>query len=540
MAREKGSVVLSPKQAKLVSGVLQQNVAGNLNKQAFGLYGNIYSFPNYGRYSPRWYVQQDTETGLDALSRELLVRWSREICSQHGWVESAIRVHASFTVGEAYLPEYVGNNQAWGQEATEWLTKDFYPNCCNRGNTFDFQTIMYVGTQMLDMDGDFLIVFGEDNGFPKIQLIPSHRIRSFGSAADPLYNDQMEQSPLPNSIISDGVVFDYQGKPLAYNVVNAKNLVNSIAPATDSQLISARNSVMAFDPRFLDKGRGRPTIGSAILQALSLQEIERYLMDKIKIESCVGLVEKTPSGEGPLELQQTLQQLESNQSVSGIFTPSPNVHGVEIVDGPTTRYVRASGGDIATLSSNTPANETGEYITRLETHVLSTLGVPHVLLFSPDEISGRISDGVGEIFNRSISRRQKILDKHGKLILSWALAKAMDKGLISRNDDEDLYNSFNLTHPAPFSLNKGYDDAGDLQAYKAGLKSMNEIAKKRNTTAGAIIGEVVNEQILFWQGVQQVSKATGVDPNMVAQSMKEGLTQKVQPPISNNNENQQK
>jgi hypothetical protein len=321
-----------------------------------------------------------------------------------------------------------------------------------------------------------------------------------------------------------------QGTPVGYQIVNPNNLVNTATMQSDSKIVSVKDAMLIYDPRYFDKGRGRATIGSAILQALSLQEIETYLMEKIKIESCVGLVEKTQSGEGPLELQQTLAALNAASTGQGIFGPSPNVHGLEIIDGPTMRYVKASGGEIQTLSSTTPADQTSKYIDRLEQAVLSTLGVPSVLLLNPGEISGRISDGVGEIFNRSVKRRQKILDGHGKFIISWALSVAMKEGLIAPNYDENIYRSFQLTHPATFSLNKGYDDKADLDAYKAGTKSLNEIAKKRNTTAKAIMEEVESETLDFLTRAQRVAKATGVDFPIVLQSMREGMVMKPAPP----------
>jgi hypothetical protein len=533
---KKGSIVLSPQQAKTANSVLQnvlarQNTSPDMGKNAWALYGSIYQWPNFGRYRPRYYVQQDSEQGLDSLSRELLVRWSREVTSQQGWVESAIRILAQFAVGDAYLPEYVGDNPTWGKEATDWLVEEFYPNCCVRGRAFDFQTTMFLESQIIDVDGDFLCIYGKSKSgmMPQFQIIPSHRIRST-SMNDTTYSaDQPNTSLVPGTIFSDGVLYDLQGFPLGYKVVNFNNLVNTTVGNAEDMVVSAKNAMLIYDPRYFDKGRGRPTIGSAILQALSLQEIETYLMEKIKIESCVGLVEKTQSGEGPLELQQTLAALNASTNGAGIFGASPNVHGLEIIDGPTMRYVKASGGEIQTLSSTTPADQTSKYIDRLEQAVLSTLGVPSVLLLNPGEISGRISDGVGEIFNRSVKRRQKILDGHGKFIISWALANAMQQGLISSNYKENLYKSFNLTHPATFSLNKGYDDKADLDAYKAGTKSLNEIAKKRNTSAKAIMEELESETLDFLTRAQRVAKTTGVDLPIVLQSMREGMVMKPSP-----------
>lgn len=517
-----------------MANLIRQGVGAGISKQAYSLYGNIYQYPNWGRYSPQWYVEQDTETGLDTMSRVLLLRWSRTVTSQLGFVEAGVRTLAQFSVGNAYLPEYTGNNSAWGKEATDWLIEEFYPNCCNRGRAYDFQTVMFLESQMLDIDGDFLCVYGQsDTGFPKFQLIPSHRIRTYETSVyySGVSNSDVNPSPIPGTITSDGVVFDPRtGNPVGYMVQSPDNVVNTIVSSDPHKFFSAKNSMLIYDPRYFDKGRGRPAIGSCILQALSLQEIERYLMEKLKTESMVALVEATPSGEGPLELQQTLAQLDQNNSVNGIFSPSPNVHGVEIVDGPTVRYVKAAGGDIRSLSSNTPANESQMYINRLEKHVLSTIGVPHELLFSPADINGRISDGVGEIFNRTIKGRQKILDKHAKFIISWALSKAMKEKIISPNFDENLYKVFNMTHPNEFSLNKGYDAQSDLNAWKAGAGTLDTIAKKQNTTATDMMDQMEKETVDFFKRAKRVSQETGVELPLVIQSMRESLVAKAPAP----------
>src|ERR1051326_2326772 len=472
-----------------------------VKKQAMGLYGNIYSYPNYGQYRPRFYSLQDAEQGLDNLSRELLVRWSRECVAQLPFIDSAIRILAQFSVGNAYLPEYNGNNSAWGKEATQWLREVFYPNCCTRGSAFDFQNVMFLASCVLDQDGDFLCVYGRDStGFPKIQIIPSHRIRS--ATLDGLGQATgitgWAPGPFKDTLVADGVVYGYDGSPVGFNVVNYGNLVNSLAKTTEDVFVSIKDAHLVFDARYFDKGRGRPSIGSAILQALSIQEIDTYLLDKVKLSSMLGYVETTPSGEAPIEFETTQNLLNAEAASFGVFNPAPNTHAVEIVQGVTNRYIKAEGGDIKMLDSNTPSNETKDYITRLETQILSTIGVPHSLVFSQEVVSGRVSDGVGEISNSAIDRRQKILDKHGKFIIAFALANAMKEKLIPENNDENLYTVFNLTHPPKFSLNAGYDRQSDLADYNAGITTLDDIAKKSGKTSSDILEQKEKESIEFF------------------------------------------
>ena len=159
---------------------MSQTIKTNtVKKNAWGLYGNAFAYPNFGSYTPRIYALGDTEQGLDVLSREYLVKWSREMSSQLPFVQAAVRLLAQHSVGDAYEPLILTKDSAWNQLATDWLLQEFYPNCSIRGKTYDFQNLMYVESTLLDVDGDFLCIYGRDEyDNPKLQLIPTHRIRS--------------------------------------------------------------------------------------------------------------------------------------------------------------------------------------------------------------------------------------------------------------------------------------------------------------------------------------------------------------------------
>lgn len=482
-------------------------------KQAMGLYGNIYSYPNYGKFRPRFYTLGDTSQGLDTLSRELVVRWSREMAAQLPFIPAAISALSEFAVGDSYLPQYYGENKEWWKVAQEWLLESWYPNCSTKGSDFDFQTCLNIESKLIDVDGDYLILLGMEKGFPKFQIIQNNRVRS-----QTLDNVLITEGPYAGTMISDGVYYTLSGKPVAYSIYNAGNLINQMTTQTEDRVVSIRDARLVYDAKFIDKARGVPSIGSAILQALSIQELDSYLMEKIKIESTIALIERTPSGEAPLELQNTLEALNQQGTEYGAFNPSPNTHAVDIVQGSQIRYVHAEGGDIKTLSSNSPANETADYMLRLETQILSTLGVPHQLIYSTDKVGGRITTGVAEIFRSAISRRQKIMDKRAKYTVAWALAKAMDEGYIPRNDEESFSKVIGFTHPKDFTLDAKYDNAILLDNMNAGVSCLNDVTTKLyNKTATETLEEQKNEQIDFYNKAKEVSTITGVDINTVIQ-----------------------
>ena len=515
---------------------IMTNRSNGLSKKAFSQFGSIYSYPNAGRFHSRTYVNQDSELGIDQYSRDLLLRWSRELAAQQPWIYGAIRTLSTFAVGDQYEVKYKGDNSKNGKIYEDWIRQVFSQNCSSRGPNIDFRTLITLLGEMVDQDGDVLLIFGEDESGPKVQTVAAHRIRTMHANPFDATNNAIP-GPYPNTVVSDGVIYNLQGKPLGYSVQSPKNLVNSVFNTTTDNsetIISVNNSRLVYEPRFFDKGRGIPTISSGILQALSIEEVESYMIEKLKIQSMYAVVEKTPEGEGPIEEEAAYRRaINNNTALNGfsiVTDQNQNAsQGLRVVSNPAVKYVTCSGGDIKFPAASITEKETSEFINRLERGVLSCLGVPHALLFSPDDISGKMNSSTVEIFNGAIRKRQKLLDFHGNFIISWAVAKAIKNGELPPSDDEALTDCFEFTHPKPFSIDDDKQNRSDLASYEAGTMSLGEIASKKNTTSQEIIDEIKNENIEFFKAANEVAKETNTPLEYVIQSMKNSITPKVAP-----------
>jgi hypothetical protein len=269
---------------------------------------------------------------------------------------------------------------------------------------------------------------------------------------------------------------------------------------------------------------------------LSIEEIEAYMIEKLKIQSMYAVVEKTPEGEGPLEEEEVYRRAVNNTTSQlqgfSLNNGNPNnmaSQGLRVVNNPAIKYVACTGGEIKFPANSITDSETADFITRLEKGVLSCLGVPHALLFSPDDVSGKMNSSVVDIFNGAINKRQQLLDGHGKFVIGWAVAKAVQNGDLPPNDEEILTDCFDFTHPEKFSVDDSKERACDLNDYEAGITSLSSIANKRNTTSTQIFSEIEKDQVMFWTVVNNVAKQTGTDPMMVAQGIKDSLKQKSAP-----------
>ena len=505
---------------------LKLNVAPNNNKQAFGLVGNIWEAPNAGRYRSRYYTPyQDSELAINQYNRSTVQGYAREMAYQQPWIMSAIKTLSLFAVSDKYSPHYKGNDTKWGVEATDWLKQIFYPNCCTRGKNYDFKTVIHLISQLIDIDGDILLVLGRDKyNSPKLQLIPSHRVRS---DTGNIYGDPQQQyqpGPYEDTVTSDGVVYTKKGEPIGYNIINTDNMVTgTFNNSNKSTFVSARDSMLCYDVQLADKGRGLPTIASGILQALSVSEVEASLLELVKIRSMYAVVEKTPEGEGPYEEEQAYRNAATNVNTLLGFSAGAGgadaSQGLRIVQKPNIKYVSCAGGDIVFPSVSTTDKETSDFITRLEKGVLATLGVPHALLFSPDDVSGKMNSGVSNIFNGSIVKRQQILDTYANYICSWALATAIANGDLPPNNEEILTNTFEFSHPEPFSVDDVKLRQADLNDLAAGVLTLSDLARKNNTTVEALILQKEKEAVLKLNAAKRVSIATGVTMDLALKQL---------------------
>jgi hypothetical protein len=427
-----------------------------------GLYPSPYSYNNYGNFRVRSNSIQDTEQTVNMADRLQLVSLSRTLFAQMACVSAASEQKAEWTIGNCFEPVYLGKNSQWGKTVCEWLLNDWYPNSNVKGFAYDFKTSFKIISQLLDADGDVLMLLIQTRtGMPLLQFVPTHRIGQRENESE------IKTGRYAGLKILDGVIYSKLGSPVAYYIKGDKSEDDYIASVKDAYLI--------FSPKHMDKGRGLPAIASAILTGLSIQEIDDYLQTTIKIESLIHLKEKNEQGEAPAH----------RTSIADIDEDEINVAPPSTIDPPSVetmyggiRYIKYGAGDVESFVSNRPGTETQEFVRRLEVHLLSALGWPHQVMYSPNDVGGAAARGISEIVRRTISSRQTLLEKYGKVALAFAVGTAINSGILPENNEEPWLKLFTFTKPAQFTLDSGYERQSDLADYRIGAKSLDEITTK--------------------------------------------------------------
>jgi hypothetical protein len=432
------------------------------SKQASGLYMNPNDYRNYGKYRPQYYSQalNDTEQTVNYSDRQRMVSISRQLFARMPEVTSASKQKASWVVNGGFLPVYNGNNKSWGEAVTKWLVNSWFPACSNKGLAYDWFAVLRLISKMMDKDGDTLMLpIVTKNGFPKLQFVATHRIQSRAS-------DTVQSGKYAGYPIKDGVIYNPNGSPVAYNITTDDDESNDT-------IISCSNAYLIFDPEFFDKGRGIPIISSALGDALDLEELRFFIKQTVKQQQMLNYVVTNEMGQAEDESVSNSWAQANNPDPTTPVRLSPFV---EEVTEAGIKYLK-TGSKLEPLKTDTPASSVQDFTKEISKLVMQAMGWPHELILSPDKIGGAAARGIAEMVRKTIQERQSVIEKFAKVALTFAISTAMENGIIPRNYDED-FTDWHFTKGAQLVLDAGNERAADLNDYRMGIKSLNELTLK--------------------------------------------------------------
>jgi hypothetical protein len=130
------------------------------------------------------------------------------------------------------------------------------------------------------------------------------------------------------------------------------------------------------------------------------------------------------------------------------------------------------------------------------------------------------------------------LDNVCKLTVGFALAKAIESGLLPTNNEENLAKIIEFTHPPLFSLDARYDNDIVIDNLNSGVISLNEATTRlNNKTASETMAEQEQELLEFYTRAKKISDLTGRDINLVISEWKQTpvkVTSTIKPIVDTN------
>lgn len=462
---------------------------GSPARKAFGLY-DTRPTSQRNSYIPSVY-NQDIEALVSEYDRTRLLSIGRALYATTGPVFGAVNEIATYSVGTAFQPIFIGEDQEWGQKAVEFLLQ-WYEVCDVRGQPYDLVTNLWLASVAIDRDGDVacILTHDGDDSWPLLQFIPSHRIATRD------YTGIMQSGSYRGLKTKAGVIYNKSGRPVAINITGE-------TPADDRQ-ISMRDAALIYEPQWVDQGRGISGMAATVREWQDVDSVSHYTKEALKALASIAVIEDTESGSA-----------DPNDDGFEHFTEGNGVvaSGVTVEDyyGGSVRYFKAkSGAGLKTLEHNRPAMNSQEFMKNWVLRAaFSGLGWPIEFAFDSSALTG---PGVRLIIGkaaRKVEARQRRLISLWLRVIPYALAKAIKTGRIPANKE---WLSWDMTLPRMLTIDYGRESSATNLELRSGVTTMSEIVGRDGRDWRDVVRSRVNEQRFI---MDECAKA-GVEPSTVS------------------------
>lgn len=411
-------------------------------------------------YRPRHWLSPDTKSNVSSYDRWEMVNYSRQVFAQIDTLWTAVDSKNNWAVGDAWDGHYTGTNAAWGEEWEHWINQVWMPNANVRGPQYDFKRSMKLSGLAWDVDGDDAMVLTETvNGFPQVAFYPSTKISSAATNFGARSSQFVTGGQFDGAKLYDGVIYDRNNRIIGLRIVGEDGIFSDV---------SAYNADLAYEPTWHDQGRGIPRVIVSLLKWLNLDDIDTFIQRSMKRAASVGVLVKNAEGEAAIgnEMVSGEEVVDLDQTPIDGGTIADRSVAYEEIEGGEMYYLSASDGEEMTaLQYKNPHPNSEEFIRRITRSAMASVGwaIELLDLTSTGRAPTRL---LCDLANQSIWARQCTAYRRWRRAVSYATAKAMKTGYLSRNDDIVDALSFEPGLPKPLSVDAG----NDAQAYREGLK----------------------------------------------------------------------
>lgn len=484
------------------------------NFQGF-LYGpsgqQVYPTPREspGKYKPRPLLNREIKRSISQYDHAELVSLAVSICCRIPALRAAVRDKNSWAFAN-WIPVYMGENEKWGEAAEEYLVHEVLPFAMFRELREDFCWGMRVSGMGLDMVGDDLCIFTEDEDHnPKIDIVPGPRIGNglpgFQWVAT-MYSGAFMQAQradgmgiVPNGKYKDFPVYnglirakDGSGKPVAARVLGFSP--NGETTYTDIPL--GPSAHYACETEFFGQGRGLPRVAASVLQWMLKEEIDDQFLKGLKLAAQRAVIHKLPPGTdaatqrgNALDIRyETVNKYDGQGNVildsNGNPTTEERAIFVEYSSDGNVQYI-GSDEELGGISFENPHPNAEQFAVRILMECLADLGWPYALL-DASATSRAPTRLEAQKANAAIADRQSTEEIRSVKFFQYAIAKGMENGRIPRNDAGIDPYKWGVGFPAQLSVDQGNDVTAALNRLRMGLTNERIEAAKDGYIASHI------------------------------------------------------
>ena len=473
------------------------------NGPSFGFQGFLYGpigqriYPSPmdspGKYRPRQYISRDIKKSISQFDHAELISLSTQLCARIPALRSAIRDKNAWAFAH-WSPLYLGDNEAWGEQVEEWLMHEVFPSAVLNELRADYAWNMRISGMMLDIHGDDLAIFTEDEQHnPRLMFIPGPRIGNGpggGGFLSTVMNlaSGITMRPDGQSIVEEG---RYKGNPIYNGIIriNGRPVAARVLGTNDKGDPTYVDMDLGFnfgthyatECEWFGQGRPVPRIASGVLQWMKKEEIDDQTMKALALAATKSLIHKLPPGQdaamarGNAIQQATLRG--DRLDALGFAETDRDGHTreeeatvwVEYAQDGNVNYI-GSDENLEGLDYKFPHPNIEEFATRVSRELLEDVGWSYELL--DVSATGRSPTRLTtEKANKAIHDRQSIQKARTIQFVRYCVSKGMQTGKIPRNDAAMGMDAmkWGIAYPALISVDQGNDVTAALNRLKMGL-----------------------------------------------------------------------
>ena len=421
-------------------------------------YGQPYTFVHaadrVSNRTPQYQVRnEDIDRLIPSHDRRTLTSLSNRLFMNMGVPRACVLQKADYSVGEAWIPSYKGKDMDKGQEASRFMHDVWLPRCDIRGGIFDWWKMLELTSIAIDRDGDiFWVMVKGSDGFPRIQLIPSHR------CYDRETKQRVKAGKWEGYRIIDGIIYYASGAPAAYRFNKGKD------GKEDFEDIPASDVIHTFDPSHSEQGRGLP----AFTHALEGLKMSLFSTDDERIrQQIVSRLHLTIFNDtGSPDMDAPERFLSTDTGAAADFSTELFPGGV--------KYMPSEGNQrIEQMKHENPGPIWESFQDRINRDAI----IP-VWSYNVWKGSGQGTDSRAEVMKcrRFVTKRQSVLWYAAKRAFTWAYAVFAEQG---RVPVVSAPGSWSFSYPPRLTVDDGRESKMELQELVTGSRNLSEVLEAR-------------------------------------------------------------
>ena len=404
-------------------------------------------------------MDKDVHRNVSSYGRRTLMSLGRWMFYNIPEIQGAVLEQANLATS-TFIPQYVGRNREWGQQAEQWL-REWHKIMDVTGWPFDYETYVQFLVINLIVDGDLGTLLTEtDSGYPLIQTIPAHRI-------DSTTYDIVQDGEFKDMRLIDGVIVDELGKAVAYRLKTQDTPGNT----ADHIDVPARDMFLSYSPLSPNQVRGFSALASAAFNLQDRDESRKFELTAQKAFASKTLIETNEDGEA----NSASDLIRSTATFNDDGTKA--TYESERLDGGTITYFKAkTGSSLDAFAWDRPSANSQEFQERTLRDAFK--GSEWDVLFSidPKGTGGAAMRVVVEKINAVLQKRRRLVEKACRRVDGYAVSKAIKLGLLP--PDVDWWR-WEYQGPADITADRKYDSEIDIEEISRGLGTQKDAIARR-------------------------------------------------------------